>query len=174
MFSKNTSLVLLVATFMSLPSASYAIERIREPREKMEWNKTESQSTASPEIRRFEGDIHCRDHKRDSAGDHSKCELQLTTNDGETYELHASEELSRLVCEKHDRHLKVELNAEKESSFLFWGGHLKVVDFKVLGEMPESVCQGFEEGEVLQDSVGQSGKRPYKSRLLRRSHRHGT
>lgn len=162
MFSKNTSLVLFISAFMSLSSASFAIEGIREPREKFEWKEAEPEVVAGPEIRRFEGDIHCKDHKRDSFGDHSKCELQLTTSDGETYDLHANEELSKLVCAKHDRHLKVELSAEQESSFLFWGGHLKVVDFKVTGELPETVCEGFREGEVLQDYAGQGAKKTHR------------
>lgn len=173
MFAKNTNLVLFAVAFMSLPIASYAIERTREPRERIEWKETETQAAASPEIRKFEGDVHCQDHKSEGTGDHSQCELQLTTSDGETYKLHANEELSNLVCLKHDRHLKIELSAEKESSFLFWGGHLKVVDFKVMGELPESVCEAFEQGEVLPDSLGQGGKNTYrKSRMHRHGRRH--
>lgn len=164
MFSTNTTLVLLVATFMSLPSVSYAIERTREPRERMEGKETEMEATANPAIRQFEGDLHCKDHKRDSTGDHSKCELQLTTSDDQTYDLHATEELSKLVCEKHDRHLKVELRAAQESSFLLWGGHLEVVDFKVIGELPESICEGFSEGEVLKDYPSQ--KAPKRKRRI--------
>lgn len=153
MFPRNMIFVLVVFSLFTVTVTAHASDQVREPRERTERYFAESNSDAAkaPEVLLFEGNLHCKDHKNDSKGDHASCELQLTTKNEETYDLLPDEALNSLVCAKHDRHLKVELRAERKASFLFWGGDLKVVDYKVLGELPEDYCVGFEKGETLQD-----------------------
>ena len=108
----------------------------------------------SPEVMSYEGSVHCKNHDEDQEKeDHSKCELEFTSDDGEEFDINGNAELARAVCEKHERHLNVRISAEKAPRFLFWGGDLKVVDYKITGEMLEDFCLGFAEGEELRSPI---------------------
>jgi hypothetical protein len=151
MFKLNGAAALLAFAISLVPTDSSARENFREPGERFQMNKVE-EPQKQPEIKVYEGNIHCADHKeKRQPEDHTKCRLELTSNDGKTYDLDANEELATAVCAKHDRHLQAKVTAYKEPSFLFWGGDLKVVDYQITGELSEDFCVGFREGEALRD-----------------------
>jgi hypothetical protein len=86
---------------------------------------------STPEIVKWVGEIS------DSASDHTtlhdhKLEFK-NRQTGKTYDVVDSPELVKLHHENEKNYL-VEIEAEKTSRFLFWGGNLIVKTFKVLDE----------------------------------------
>lgn len=90
-----------------------------------------AQPAAAPKIVKWVGEIS------DSAADHTTLhghKLKFKTREtGDTYDIVDSPELVKLHHETEKNYL-VEIEAEKTSRFLFWGGNLIVKNFKVLGD----------------------------------------
>lgn len=57
-------------------------------------------------------------------------------DDGESFDIVDSPELEKIHVQK-DKNLLVEVEAEKTSQFLFWGGNLIVKNFTVVEELAE-------------------------------------
>lgn len=85
----------------------------------------------APEILELKGIVR-------SDGNHQKecgVDLELVESEtGKTYSISEPGELAKLHCTK-EKNFLVSLKAEKTSSFLFWGGNLKVQEFEVLEEL---------------------------------------
>ncbi len=77
-----------------------------------------------------EGGYHTPKHDRDH-------EIEFVRQgDNDTFDVVDSPELTKLHAEK-DKKLLVEIDGEKTSRFLFWGGNLVVKNFKVLQALDE-------------------------------------
>lgn len=152
----RTPAFLILCMFMAI--AQPASAALREgARERFFERVPLEEHPAGPEIFTFEGNVHCKDHGKGlESSIHEGCEIEFTRSDGQRFALKANAELAKAVCEKHSRHLKIEISGEKESSFLFWGGGLKVTDYKVLGEMPEGYCAAHRDRAEPQSQPTQS------------------
>jgi hypothetical protein len=110
---------------LALMASSLNVYAAREPRE------VTNRQPASPEIVKWVGEIS------DSASDHTTQhghDLEFRNRaTGDTYDIVDSPELVKLHHETEKNYL-VEIEAEKTSRFLFWGGNLIVKNFKVLNE----------------------------------------
>lgn len=64
-------------------------------------------------------------------------------SDGETFDIVDSPALEKIHCDSSKK-LRVKIEAEKTSRFLFWGGNLIVKNFKVLEELDSIPHQKYE------------------------------
>jgi len=70
-------------------------------------------------------------------------DLEFTRqSDGKSFDVVDSEELAAVHIEK-EKNLLVEIEGEKTSRFLFWGGNLIVTKFKVLQELEQIPHQEY-------------------------------
>ena len=110
----------------ALIASSLNVYAAREPRE------SRNVPSSAPEIVKWVGEIS------DPVSDHTtlhghKLEFKSRVT-GDTYDIVDSPKLVRLHHEAEKDYL-VEIEAEKTSRFLFWGGNLIVKNFKVLSEI---------------------------------------
>ncbi len=126
------SLSLLMVTSLSQPTfaARGDHEGHREPRERMSRSGQGTKESA-PEVVRWKGVI--QDDPSSHTTEHQHALKFVRAEDQKTYDLERSPELIKLHHET-EKNLVVEIEAEKTSSFLFWGGNLVVKNFTVLGD----------------------------------------
>lgn len=110
---------------LALVASSMNVYAVHEPRE------AKNVPPSPPEIVKWVGEIS------DSASDHTTLhghKLEFKNREtGDTYNIVDSPKLVKLHHETEKNYL-VEIEAEKTSRFLFWGGNLIVKNFKVLSE----------------------------------------
>ncbi len=100
-------------------------------RESTGFNQIKPTRPSSPKIVKWVGEIS------DSASDHTSLHnhnLEFKNREtGKTYDIVNSPELVKIHHE-NEKNYSVEIIAEKTARFLFWGGNLRVKNFKVLSE----------------------------------------
>lgn len=118
------------------PFTAFAIQR--EGMTQVE--RMEMRRAAEPEVVQWVGVVGDDVSSHDAGGKH---ELKFVKNEGgETYSIEDSPELNKLHNDTGKNYL-VEIEAEKTSKFLFWGGNLIVKKFKVLGDASETGSPGI-------------------------------
>lgn len=86
---------------------------------------------SEPEIVKWVGEV--KDEPSDHTTEHDHKLEFIKKDDGKEYDIVDSPELVKLHHETEKNYL-VEIEAEKTSRFLFWGGNLIVKNFKVIQE----------------------------------------
>ncbi len=125
--NRTVSMLAFSATLLALPLISSAMER--EGR-MTQIERMERDRASAPEIVKWVGTI------KDDADSHpAEHELAFTRKDnGATYDIVDSPELVKLHHDTEKNYV-VEIEAEKTSKFLFWGGNLIVKNFRVIGSL---------------------------------------
>jgi len=132
--NRTVSMLAVSATFLALPLIASAMER--EGR-MTQIERMERDRASAPEIVKWVGTV------KDDADSHTtehEHELEFTRKDnGDSYDIVDSPELVKLHHDTEKNYV-VEIEAEKTSKFLFWGGNLIVKNFKVIEEASDRIA----------------------------------
>ena len=129
--NRTFSLLAVSAILLTQPLSAFAIGGGGERSGRMQ-----RQKTSQPEVVRWVGLV--KDEASTHTTEHEHA-LQFVRKDtGDSYDIKDSPDLVKLHHETEKNYL-VELEAEKTSRFLFWGGNLIVKNFKVLEEASDRI-----------------------------------
>ncbi|MCB0361355.1 MAG: hypothetical protein KDD35_01450 [Bdellovibrionales bacterium] len=105
---------------------------------------------SKPEIVKWEGFV-VADGGHTTRHDHDM--EFVRESDGETFDIVDSPDLEKVHCESSKK-LRVKIEAEKTSRFLFWGGNLIVKNFEVLEELESIPHQKYKPRTVSRSFGG--------------------
>lgn len=120
--------LLFGSSSFALPGEHNHFDRMTTPR----------QEESKPEVVSGEGLVQC---DGGCYGDMESCDLEFVRDDGEVFDLVNDDALKALHCQNHSRNLKVKLDGQMTSQFLFWGGNLKLANYEVTGAVASANCQ---------------------------------
>ena len=108
-------------------------------------------NASKPEIIKWVGEV--RDNAASHTTEHEHALTFVKKDDGKTYDIVDSLALVKLHHETEKNYL-VEIEAEKTPRFLFWGGNLVVSNYRVIGELGNSVPHNEPNRSVARQSIG--------------------
>lgn len=132
---KIVSIAFLITVASSITAQAQAERIEREPRDRGQRSAQETKETA-PGVVRWRGTL--QDDSSSHTTEHEHRLRFVRHDDQKVYDMEIGPELARIHHET-EKNLIVEVEVERTSRFLFWGGNLVVRRFTILGSAGEAI-----------------------------------